>query len=721
MNDRSYIYTKNSDPIAFLDAAATANKEQKFKARRVGDDIEIYARTFHTGFRGQAAKLWHFVSGKAHDRRILVHEVMEDVIRQSRIHLGYDMSQTIQDRLLTNVIHKDLSVADIQALRADVQFSIAQLPAGPAANEFPTIGAKLQKATIEFIGNYRQKIAENELEGGAAKKLWKGFKRTISSWGSGAKNCLMENIFGPVGRFFSRKKNVEEGQVPVDVEQQEKENRSKVERLTNNLAEAWYKVLDNDALGPKFNDFRTRLVNSSGSRFQYDLIDSVVTKESFEDTGSMRRIFKNAFAKLREKYVPYNEDNKGMIDLAGQRYNSVGQKTAGNGCSFTYYEHTSSKTEPRIMVKSIEDPMASVDQMRNINARLLNEASYYVSDKNLHQGKVAGLPVLLGTVRMQSGGIGLAFAEPNDGPSARDIVSLMRRMEKVKLLQTSTSAAVRTLILHDLLTGASFLEDHPFASGESPIATFDPTNVAFGSDRIARVSLNGAQPAEPNYRGSAVMEAQLPEGPFGHKIDDLSEEYVSSGPIIEEIFDNGEVSSAEVPEPLLHSPRVSENSYKVSVPAGGTFQATNASPSRLSVMALALATSLFEPEVVAAEPQIGNLMAALDQGGSLHGRKLEEVLKHDAFKRIVPYETKHRKQLAEIIEKFPEHLKEVEKKESKAIDKLKKLKPKADRKAIDAMSSSEKPLQVAKQKKKQGLVKILAHIATEAARGKLLH
>jgi len=116
MVDASYIYKKNSDPIAFLEAAATANKDQKFKARRKDDGIEIYARTFHTGFRGQAVKLWEFVSGKAHDRRILVREVIEDVIRQCRIQRGYDMSQAIQDRLLSNVIDKDITGADIQVL-----------------------------------------------------------------------------------------------------------------------------------------------------------------------------------------------------------------------------------------------------------------------------------------------------------------------------------------------------------------------------------------------------------------------------------------------------------------------------------------------------------------------------------------------------------------------------------------------------------------------------
>jgi len=223
MVDASYIYKKNSDPIAFLEAAATANKDQKFKARRKDDGIEIYARTFHTGFRGQAVKLWEFVSGKAHDRRILVREVIEDVIRQCRIQRGYDMSQAIQDRLLSNVIDKDITGADIQVLLKDILFSFAPLPDGPAASEFALLGARLQEATILVIGTYKEKITKDELEGGTAKKYYKSFTSTISSWGSSAKNYLLENVCGPVGRLFSRTDDVEGEAVAVDPEKKRRE------------------------------------------------------------------------------------------------------------------------------------------------------------------------------------------------------------------------------------------------------------------------------------------------------------------------------------------------------------------------------------------------------------------------------------------------------------------------------------------------------------------
>jgi len=462
MVDASYIYKKNSDPIAFLEAAATANKDQKFKARRKDDGIEIYARTFHTGFRGQAVKLWEFVSGKAHDRRILVREVIEDVIRQCRIQRGYDMSQAIQDRLLSNVIDKDITGADIQVLLKDILFSFAPLPDGPAASEFALLGARLQEATIRVIGTYKEKITKDELEGGTAKKYYKSFTSTISSWGSSAKNYLLENVCGPVGRLFSRTDNVEGEAVAVDPEKNEGKP-SKEKKLANALAAAWSEVLDNDALGTKFTEFRTRLVNSSGSRFQFDLIESLVIKENFEDKGSMRRIFKNAFAQVKEKFVPDFEDDKGIIKRSGTLYVRDGQKSADGDCFYTYYKAQSNKspTAPRIVVKSIQDPMASLEKIRRINANLLNEASYYVSDKDLYRGNVIGLPVFGGTVRMQSGGIGLVFKEPKDGPSAKDLVGLMRRMEGVELLGKSNSIDLRTLILKDLLSGASFIEGHP--------------------------------------------------------------------------------------------------------------------------------------------------------------------------------------------------------------------------------------------------------------------
>ncbi|WP_188719553.1 hypothetical protein [Nitratireductor aestuarii] len=342
------------------------------------------------------------------------------------------------------------------------------------------------------------------------------------------------------------------------------------------------------------------------------------------------------------------------------------------------------------------------------NSRLLlNEASYYVSDKDLYRGNVIGLPVFGGTVRMQSGGIGLVFKEPKDGPSAKDLVGFMRRMEGVELLGKSNSIDLRTLILKDLLSGASFIEGHPFTNAGISIRTFDLANVTIGTDNIARVSLNmtgyspnEAQPAGSQYSTpTEVLRSAPPESQLGPKINDRFEENVYSGPIITEVSDDEEVSYADVIDPLLHSPGISEDSDRAVVSFDDVSQAS-ATPSESLLMPWALLGSLFGPDAFASNPQIGELAAALAPGGRLYGQRLQEVLKHDAFKRIALREKELRDDLGKLIKesRTTEADKKLKKLEAKEDKKLKKLEAKEP-----AVQSSEQQLQVVKSKTKQGL------------------
>ena len=106
-------------------------------------------------------------------------------------------------------------------------------------------------------------------------------------------------------------------------------------------------------------------------------------------------------------------------------------------------------------------------------------------------------------------------------------------------------------------------------------------------------------------------------------------------------------------------------------------------------MPWALLGSLFGPDAFASNPQIGELAAALAPGGRLYGQRLQEVLKHDAFKRIALREKELRDDLGKLIK---------ESRTTEADKKLKKLEAKEP-----AVQSSEQQLQVVKSKTKQGL------------------
>jgi len=117
-------------------------------------------------------------------------------------------------------------------------------------------------------------------------------------------------------------------------------------------------------------------------------------------------------------------------------------------------------------------------------------------------------------------------------------------------------------------------------------------------------------------------------------------------------------------------------------------------------MPWALLGSLFGPDAFASNPQIGELAAALAPGGRLYGQRLQEVLKHDAFKRIALREKELRDDLGKLIKesRTTEADKKLKKLEAKEDKKLKKLEAKEP-----AVQSSEQQLQVVKSKTKQGL------------------
>jgi len=710
MNDRFYLHTHNFNPISFLEASCQLNNEQVLSARRSAEGIEIYASNARTGLVGQTKRLWDFVSGRAFDRRRLVHEVMEDVFGQCRVYLGYNMSQSIQERLLTNVFDRDLNGADLKALHSDIMSSISVLPESPSLEELPPILVnKIVDATEKTIGGYRKKISGNKLDSGKVRFILRTITRGLSKGCSRIKLALCANVFEPIARCFSKSEGNEQTPAAAGTTQTGLHLNSETEdKIVRRLSNAWYEILDNDALGPDFLKVRTKLVNSSGSQFQYELIRRVVTRENFEDSGTIRRIFRRAFEQTVERLVPGFEDERQVIHLHGEHYVRCGQKIAENGCSFSYYEHATRKKDPRIMIKSVSNPAATVGKMRVVNAALQGEACYYASAPDIHAGSVAGLPVFTGTVRMQSGGIGLVFSQLNDGVSARDVTNLLVRMKAVKMKEKD-GVGMRMLILHDLLTGASFLEDHPFATSVFPATTFNLTNVSIGTDSVARIALY----ASPSS-GSAFLPVR--EGLRFDGRGGMTDDSAIHGVRIEEVFDEdasgGESSSAVS----------SIGSY-----AGGSDTAAAAGGSVGSALVLPLMSSLFTRQEISSDPQLLGLLAATSEGGHLDGHRIREVLEHGAFNRVTSGTAALRRKLGEIIDQKAKYLADVEKEEQDARRKAEKQEQKAARKAITEGPESEHQRQLAKPGKNRVMKWVAGKaintigLVVEASAGKYLH